>query len=554
MFTILLIVLKILHIYCDNYTLIDLYSEHLPYYISNYPTLSKLCHEDEDCPYKEHLQINRCWGYEDKCLLENRFSKPVCPGEHNGWTKTKKDQVEVYFAQADFGFVKQQLREMKIICEPTFTDDSSLECSDHLRFCRGRNVMVNFTQIMQTDDPIRYNMDVLKEGDIGGYCTLFPDRLSEHLDHMSPLQSWAPELKNFKRLNQRPINEGHCDVIVEKPTVIMKIDATVNMYHHFCDFFNLYASLHLNISDIDIFSTDIHILIWESYTYRSAFEDTFKAFTMHPIWDLKTFRGKTVCFRNLILPLLPRMIFGLYYNTPVIQGCKSSGLFKAFSEHLNHRLKVPFYERVDKRIKITLLSRDTKYRRINNENELMQAIEEDDDYIVEKVVFNRDMSFLKQLEISRNTDVLIGIHGAGLTHLLFMPDWGSVFEIYNCEDPNCYMDLTRLRGLKYVTWTDSDKLQKDETIAYEGAAHAKFTNYVFDVNEFVTLVKEAANHVKTHPTFLKYIKDQEVVSRRTYATILEIHNNDNEFEFDDDFDQYLNETENNVTNNGHTEL
>lgn len=37
------------------------------------------------------------------------------------------------------------------------------------------------------------------------------------------------------------------------------------------------------------------------------------------------------------------------------------------------------------------------------------------------------------------------------------------FSSYNCEDPNCYLDLTRLRGLKYVTWEDKTKLvQQDE--------------------------------------------------------------------------------------------
>lgn len=34
----------------------------------------------------------------------------------------------------------------------------------------------------------------------------------------------------------------------------------VNMYHHFCDFLNLYATLHLN----DTFSTDIQVLIWDT--------------------------------------------------------------------------------------------------------------------------------------------------------------------------------------------------------------------------------------------------------------------------------------------------
>lgn len=94
--------------------------------------------------------------------------------------------------------------------------------------------------------------------------------------------------------------------------------AAVNMYHHFCDFFNLYASQHLNSSHPDTFSTDVHILIWESYRYYSNFGETWEAFTRHPLWDLNTFKGKTVCFKNVVFPLLPRMIFGLYYNTPIV--------------------------------------------------------------------------------------------------------------------------------------------------------------------------------------------------------------------------------------------
>jgi hypothetical protein len=36
--------------------------------------------------------------------------------------------------------------------------------------------------------------------------------------------------------------------------------------------------------------------------------------------------------------------------------------------------------------------------------------------------------------------------------MLFLPDWGAVFELYNCEDPGCYSELARLRGVKYFTW------------------------------------------------------------------------------------------------------
>lgn len=32
-------------------------------------------------------------------------------------------------------------------------------------------------------------------------------------------------------------------------------------------------------------------------------------------------------------------------------------------------------------------------------------------------------------------------------------------------------------------------------------AHAKFTNYYFDADEFENLVKRASDHVKSHPSF-----------------------------------------------------
>lgn len=262
-------------------------------------------------------------------------------------------------------------------------DDSSLECSNHLRFCRGRNIFMNFSNL--DDTSFRYRMDVLKNGEIGGFCkwvyyksgqfwsinhpnilfkflSLYRTRLEEACDHLSPLQSWGPELQHFTSLRRRPIPQD-CDIVVEEPTFILKIDAglyfhlqcciiecssglklifyfaVVNMYHHFCDFFNLYASLHVNSSHESTFSTDVRILIWESYTYKSAFISTFEAFTKHPVWDLKHVRGKSVCFKNVVFPLLPRMIFGLYYNTPLVRfdaTCSEEYCIRKSQVHWSH--------------------------------------------------------------------------------------------------------------------------------------------------------------------------------------------------------------------------
>lgn len=211
---------------CDNFSSINLPTEHLPYYFSNYPQETHRCQSNPECPYQNSLNTKKCWGYEYDCPPNNGYSSPKCPGDHKGWVQTKRDQAKVFYTQADFGYIKTQLEEMRVLCEPLFADDSSLECTEHLRFCRGRNLMMNFTDLLTREDPIRYKMDVLKEGQIGGYCDLKESSLKEQCDHISPLQSWGPEMRYFSRLNRRPIVEGDCDIVIEKPVFILKIDAS----------------------------------------------------------------------------------------------------------------------------------------------------------------------------------------------------------------------------------------------------------------------------------------------------------------------------------------
>ena len=45
-------------------------------------------------------------------------------------------------------------------------------------------------------------------------------------------------------------------------------------------------------------------------------------------------------------------------------------------------------------------------------------------------------------------------------------------------------------------------------------AHAKFTNYAFDIEEFMRLISKAAEHVKSHPAF---IEARERIRQRNYT-------------------------------------
>lgn len=85
---------------------------------------------------------------------------------------------------------------------------------------------MNLTSLANRPGPFRYKMDVLSEGDVGGHCHFHRKRLLDEADRISPLQSWAPEMRYFTQLVKRPFKDKLCDTIMEKPTFVMKIDAS----------------------------------------------------------------------------------------------------------------------------------------------------------------------------------------------------------------------------------------------------------------------------------------------------------------------------------------
>ncbi|GMT25452.1 hypothetical protein PFISCL1PPCAC_16749, partial [Pristionchus fissidentatus] len=313
------------------------------------------------------------------------------------------------------------------------------------------------------------------------------------------------ELKHFSSSSDFSVDEDHCDVIFERPTIVIKLDAAVNMFHHFCDFINLYASQHINGS---IFDTDVDIVWWDTFSggfVDHYFKPVWSAFSRHNPVELIALDGKRVCFRKALLPLLARQRYGMYYNMPITDGCSGSGLLHAFTHHLLHRLQVPQHGPMMDKVRVTILSRSTVHRRIMNEQELLTRLQSIDGIEARIVDYNGKMPFLEQVESTHNTDVFIGMHGSGLTHLLFLPDWAAIFEIYNCEDESCYYDLARLRGVRYKTWSNMSLLKQHGEGRHptNGSPHAKFTDYSFDVDEFERIVTQLVSYVKRHPQFVE---------------------------------------------------
>ncbi|XP_063142521.1 EGF domain-specific O-linked N-acetylglucosamine transferase isoform X6 [Rattus norvegicus] len=274
-----------------DYSSLRLPEEHIPFFLHSNRHVASVCREDSHCPYKKHLEsLNSCWGYEKSCTPESRFGSPICSYVDLGWTDTLESAQDMFWKQADFGYARERLEEIRMFCRPESASDSSLLCSRYLQYCRATGLYLDLRNIKRNHD--RFKEDFLQGGDIGGYCKLDRHALVSEGQRKSPLQSWFAELQGYTQLNFRPIEDAKCDIVVEKPTYFMKLDAGINMYHHFCDFLNLYLTQHINNS----FSTDVYIVMWDtsSYGYGDLFSDTWKAFTDYDVIHLKTYDSKKV--------------------------------------------------------------------------------------------------------------------------------------------------------------------------------------------------------------------------------------------------------------------
>ncbi|MEE6502537.1 hypothetical protein FKM82_004546 [Ascaphus truei] len=278
-----------------HYEKINLPEEHIPYYLHNNRRVATFCQQDPRCPFTKYLmQLNSCWGYEKSCEKEHRFSYPACDRVDFGWAKNIEGAQEVFWKQADFGYVRERLAETQTLCQPQAQGDSLLSCSSNLQHCRATNLYLDLRRQRRGQD--RFKEDFFQAGEIGGHCHLDTHKLLSQGHRKSPLQSWFAELQQYSPLSFKPIEDGQCDLIIDKPTYFLKLDAGVNLYHHFCDFVNLYITQHVNNS----FSTDVRIVMWDTsfYAYGDLFSDTWKAFTDHEITHLKTYDYKRVRGKN----------------------------------------------------------------------------------------------------------------------------------------------------------------------------------------------------------------------------------------------------------------
>lgn len=107
--------------------------------------------------------------------------------------------------------------------------------------------------------------------------------------------------------------------------------------------------------------------------------------------------------------------------------CRDSSLIKTFARRVLDHYKVsrPKHE---EDVVVTFIKR-TNTRKLINETSLLAAARAAIPHMQLNEVDFEPMSFADQLATVQKTDLLAGVHGAGLTHALFLPPGAAVAEI-----------------------------------------------------------------------------------------------------------------------------
>jgi hypothetical protein len=169
-----------------------------------------------------------------------------------------------------------------------------------------------------------------------------------------------------------------------------------------------------------------------------------------------------------------------------------------FSQNIKNYLNVNSQKANSNLVNITYILRD-KIRFLNKSHQdaLFQAIQE----IPGVNLIIKDfaqISFKDQVELVHNTNILIGAHGNGFSHTLFLNPDSTVIEMFPNHSLRCeYRVFSYLRDVNYYAWIDEEGLfsYEDLKLASErgdsGVAGSPKTFLIKpNVDEIVELIKK----------------------------------------------------------------
>ncbi|KJR87493.1 uncharacterized protein SPSK_10407 [Sporothrix schenckii 1099-18] len=212
-----------------------------------------------------------------------------------------------------------------------------------------------------------------------------------------------------------------------------------------------------------------HVVMLDEYAEESTF-DLWRFFSRHPIVKLADMMNDPSRVprplqpasggANIIVPLSGGSN-PLWQNDWVVRDCRAAPLLQLFVRRVFEHYQVPRQGgprpasaggASDKDIVVTFIDRRGS-RQLLGHAALLHTLQERYPNVVVQSVDFATLSLPDQLRLVQETDVLVGVHGAGLTHTMFMREnAGAVVEVQPANlGHKGFRNLAALTGHNYFS-------------------------------------------------------------------------------------------------------
>lgn len=247
-------------------------------------------------------------------------------------------------------------------------------------------------------------------------------------------------------------------------TVLLKREGAANPWHCLMEIFSLYLTfdvLRMSRDPLSEYlpfmtpasSANTRIVIADDLPDGLYFE-LWTMFSKRPVQRLSELKGNNEWYENLIVPLAGASN-PTWQSADVPHGCQHNELLSVFSSRIRNfygigadmgdaGAKPPV-----RKLRATFVDRKQTRCLLNSDDYLEEAKARFEHAEINAIDF-ASIPFEKQVKIAWDTDILVGIHGAGLTHAMFMKPGSTVVEIIPKEGGMpAFHNVASMMGMQY---------------------------------------------------------------------------------------------------------
>ena len=340
--------------------------------------------------------------------------------------------------------------QTEIKCYPLHQAHKKLDGRGPDLFCEGTNIFMDFAKI-SGDIRLKKTRGAemylnFKQGATYGTCKKTSD--------------WKSRM--FMPHNARQMEAFLADASVPNTFTYSKVDHVTyllardedceNTFHSTADFMNMMLVMRA----LGIKPGDQQVVLFDNHKDGPYLDLIKNAFSPnHPVIRHQDFKGKTVLFKKLIFHLESPagLIFPRVANPDPLR-CHSADLFQEYRKFVLDAFNL--YNVLPPSIpSISLILRHrTKEKNVGrvlaNEDEVRSLLQKGNMVDVNVVDFSQ-MSFADQLKLIRRTNIMVGVHGAGLMHIMFAAEEAVLVEIHpSYRQDRHFRHAARMTGKIYM--------------------------------------------------------------------------------------------------------